>query len=165
MANKLDKEYTSIKATKALLKLNPEIKVDQVKGYDRRARTSPFMMEHVKIIQSLTDDNESLLAKVFALQASEAVLMEKIDDLKYDMDNDLYTEEDLTELKEGWGEVLQDEIAELKAENQKIKDEHKKFDEIWKTECITEQDIIDMKRQISDQCDLIKELKAKFNQK
>ena len=48
-----------------------------------------------------------------------------------------------------------------KKENEKIKDEHKKFDEIWKTECITEQDIIDMKRQISDQCDLIKELKAK----
>ena len=41
----------------------------------------------------------------------------------------------------------------------KIKEEHKKFDEIWKTEGITEQDIIDMKRQISDQCDLIKKLK------
>ena len=43
-------------------------------------------------------------------------LKEEIDDLKYDMDNDLYTEEDLTELKEGWGEVLQGEIDELKAE-------------------------------------------------
>jgi len=38
-------------------------------------------------------------------------------------------------------------------------EQHKKFDEIWKTEGITEQDIIDMKRQISDQCDLIKKLK------
>ena len=82
MSNKLDKEYSSIKATKALLKLNPEISVDQVKGYDRRARNSPIIMEHVKIIQSLTDENESLLAKVFALQASEAVLMEKNDELK-----------------------------------------------------------------------------------
>lgn len=63
MANKLDKEYSSIKATKALLKLNPEISVDQVKGYDRRARTSPFIMEHVKIIQSLTDENEKLKAE------------------------------------------------------------------------------------------------------
>ena len=63
MANKLDKEYSSIKATKALLKLNPEISVDQVKGYDRRARTSPFIMEHVKIIQSLTDENEELKAE------------------------------------------------------------------------------------------------------
>ena len=60
MANKLDKEYSSVKATKALLKLNPEISVDQVKGYDRRARTSPFIMEHVKIIQTLTDENEKL---------------------------------------------------------------------------------------------------------
>ena len=64
MANKLDKEYYSIKATKARLKLNPEISVDQVKGYDRRARASPFIMEHVKIIQSLTDENEKLKEKV-----------------------------------------------------------------------------------------------------
>ena len=63
MANKLDKEYSSIKATKARLKLNPEISVDQVKGYDRRARASPFIMEHVKIIQSLTDENEKLKAE------------------------------------------------------------------------------------------------------
>ena len=55
MSNKLDKEYCSIKATKELLKNNPEISVDQVKGYDRRARASPFIMEHVKIIQTLTE--------------------------------------------------------------------------------------------------------------
>ena len=104
-------------------------------------------------ILKIKAENESLLAKVFALQGSEAVLeeevmklkgwlatahenadakihnesagliiqendklKEEIDDLKYDMDNDLYTEEDLTELKEGWGEVLQGEIDELKAE-------------------------------------------------
>ena len=60
---------------------------------------------------------------------------------------------------------MQEFIDEQKVENEKLKAEHKKFDEIWKTEGITEQDIIDMKRQISDQCDLIKELKAKFNQK
>ena len=71
-------------------------------------------------ILKIKAENESLLAKVFALQASEAKLMEEIDDLKYEMENDLYTEEDLTELKEGWGEVLQGEIDELKAKfNQK----------------------------------------------
>ncbi len=46
-------------------------------------------------------------------------------------------------------------------ENKKLKEEHNKFNEIWKTEGITEQDIIDMKRQISNQSDLIKEIKKK----
>jgi len=47
---------------------------------------------------------------------------------------------------------LQNQIHQLKAE-------HIHFNTIWKTEGITEQDIIDMKRQISNQCDLIKESK------
>tara|TARA_R110000824_G_scaffold106737_2_gene252438 strand:- start:2092 stop:2646 length:555 start_codon:yes stop_codon:yes gene_type:complete len=147
MSNKLHKEYASIKATKALLKLNPEISVDQVKGYDRRARTSPFIMEHVKIIQSLTDDNESLRAQVVALQASEAKLMdeidklrdeasgeggddlvyeneklkEEIDDLKYDMENDLYTEQQIEVLREEWigceNKALRKEIIDCKRDH------------------------------------------------
>ena len=58
---------------------------------------------------------------------------------------------------------MYDDIKQLKAEKNEKLQEHKKFDEIWKTECITEQDIIDMKRQISDQCDLINKLKAELN--
>ena len=55
-------------------------------------------------------------------------------------------------------------IKKLEEENKRLKEEHNKFDEIWKTEGITEQDIIDMKRQISNQCDLIKSLKKnKYN--
>lgn len=53
-------------------------------------------------------------------------------------------------------------IAYIRSQDESIKslkEEHQKFDEIWKTEGITEQDIIDMKRQISNQCDLIKKLK------
>tara|TARA_R110001592_G_scaffold334464_3_gene618820 strand:- start:1254 stop:1913 length:660 start_codon:yes stop_codon:yes gene_type:complete len=50
-------------------------------------------------------------------------------------------------------------VDELKTENKMLKQEHNKFDEIWKTEGITQQDIIDMKRQISNQSDLIKKLK------
>ena len=38
--------------------------------------------------------------------------------------------------------------------------DHKEFNEIWKTEFITEQDIINMKHQISEQCDIIKTLKG-----
>ena len=103
MANKLDKEYCSIKATKELLKNNPEISVDQVKGYDRRARASPFIMEHVKIIQTLTEgvihfkgclatahENEKayenklfcIQQQVVALQASEAKLTAENEKLK-----------------------------------------------------------------------------------
>ena len=58
---------------------------------------------------------------------------------------------------------LQNMISNLKTENEKIKAEHIHFNTIWKTEGITEQDIIDMKRQISNQCDLIKE-SSKANQ-
>ena len=57
--------------------------------------------------------------------------------------------------------VLTGEACALEEENKKIREEHEVFNEIWKTEGITEQDIIDMKRQISDQCDLIKDLRKK----
>ena len=60
MANKLNKEYPSITATKAILKENDEISVNQIKDYDRKARRSPFIMEHVKIIERLTQENEEL---------------------------------------------------------------------------------------------------------
>jgi hypothetical protein len=53
---------------------------------------------------------------------------------------------------------LQKKNHELKEQLEKAKEEHLHFNAIWKTEGITEQDIIDMKRQISNQCDLIKEL-------
>ena len=55
--------------------------------------------------------------------------------------------------------ALQQKNRTLTHENEKLKEEHNKFNEIWKTEGITEQDIIDMKRQISNQCALIKKLK------
>ena len=101
MSNKLDKEYCSIKATKELLKLNPEISVDQVKGYDRRARASPFIMEHVKIIQTLTDEIDDLQKEKFYLGFDEDV--HEIVDKKYI-------------------EKLKEEIDDLKAENERILD-------------------------------------------
>tara|TARA_R110002110_G_scaffold143157_2_gene331889 strand:+ start:285 stop:617 length:333 start_codon:yes stop_codon:yes gene_type:complete len=61
---KLNKEYPSITTTKAILKTNPEISVDSVKGYDRRVRGSPFIMEHVKIIEKLTNENEKLKSEL-----------------------------------------------------------------------------------------------------
>ena len=51
-----------------------------------------------------------------------------------------------------------------KEEIEKAKEEHIHFNSIWKTEGITEQDIIDMKRQISDQCDIIKTLKQEHKE-
>jgi len=60
--------------------------------------------------------------------------------------------------------ALENQIRQLKTENEKIKAEHIHFNTIWKTEGITEQDIIDMKRQISNQCDLIKESKEENTQ-
>lgn len=56
--------------------------------------------------------------KIASLQASEAKLEAENEKLKADADDGdlVYSEEDLSELKEGWGEVLQDEIDELKEE-------------------------------------------------
>jgi len=70
--------------------------------------------------------------------------------------------EENKKLKEENESLMKAEVRQEKIhmeEIKKLKEEHNKFDEIWKTEGITEQDIIDMKRQISNQCDLIKELK------
>ena len=84
MANKLNKEYPSITATKELLKLNPEISVDQVKGYDRRARAQPFMLEHVKIIQSLTNELDEWRTEIqpdFTELRSPSEISSMIDDM------------------------------------------------------------------------------------
>lgn len=45
---------------------------------------------------------------------------------------------------------LKEENEKLMKENKKLKKEHKHFDGIWKTEGITEQEIIDMKRKIEE---------------
>jgi chromosome segregation ATPase len=59
---------------------------------------------------------------------------------------------------------LKNANTKLKEEIEKAKEEHIHFNTIWKTEGITEQDIIDMKRQISDQCDIIKTLKQEHKE-
>ena len=56
-ASKLQDEYPSVKYIKNKMKQNPEIKIDQIYGFDRRARNSPFILELVKIIQQLHDEN------------------------------------------------------------------------------------------------------------
>ena len=66
---KLNLTYPTITTTKAILKTNPEISADSVKGYDRRVRGSPFIMEHVKIIEKLTNENERLKAENEKLKA------------------------------------------------------------------------------------------------
>ncbi len=52
----------------------------------------------------------------------------------------------------------------LEAENEQLKQEHSKFNEIWETEGITEQQIIDMRRGISDKCEEIKKLKKEIEE-
>ena len=53
-------------------------------------------------------------------------------------------------------------IKEQIEENEKLKEEHNTFNEIWKTEGITEQEIIDLKRGHVEKSNLIKELKDKL---
>ena len=55
-----------------------------------------------------------------------------------------------------------EENAKLKEENEKLKEEHNTFNEIWKTEGITEQEIIDLKRGHVEKSNLINELKDKL---
>ena len=73
MANKLNKEYPSITETKNILKMNPNVSVDQVKGYDRRARNNEFIMEHVKIIERLTNENQKLEKQMQGSQYSKGI--------------------------------------------------------------------------------------------
>ena len=104
MANKLNKEYPSITETKNILKMNPNVSVDQVKGYDRRARNNEFIMEHVKIIERLTNENKKL---------KEA--------------NDDAVEKCCTDAVEEVVKGMKSVIEEVKEENQKLKEENEKI--------------------------------------
>jgi cell division protein FtsB len=133
MANKLSAEYPSITATKTLLKENDEISVDQVKGYDRRVRGSPFIMEHVKIIENLTQENEKLKEELndyenglgkydFDPLLSQATLCKIVED---------YTDNASVVCSCGY----KCDVEKLKEENEKLKETNgKRFDKIKKVE-------------------------------
>jgi len=54
--NQLAKEYPVVDDfKKAFKKLNSGVKVDQIKGFDRRVRGSPIMMCMVEVAQKLKD--------------------------------------------------------------------------------------------------------------
>jgi len=83
MANKLNKEYPSITETKNILKMNPNVSVDQVKGYDRRARNNEFIMEHVKIIERLTNENQKLKAEQDDVKEENEKLEKQMQGVQY----------------------------------------------------------------------------------
>ena len=87
-------------------------------------------------IDKLKEENEKLQEEITKLKLNLKVARERCDRWSTDEYNRGYKEATIEASKD-----------------------HKKFNEIWKTECITEQDIIDMKHQISEQCDMIKTLK------
>lgn len=108
--------------------------------------------EENKKLKEQIDDLEGRLEDVNHQAEAWEDSYNELKEEKEKLEGDLET---LEQAREGY-EV---EYSKLEEENKKLKEEHNKFDEIWKTEGITEQDIIDMKRQISNQCDLIKKLK------
>ena len=107
-----------------------------------------------KLTKQLSEERTKIVELKEALKTGNKLLKESKEW------NDKAVEE-MTRMKEEI-EKLKFFNRECKEETERVMEEHKKFDEIWKTEGITEQDIIDMKRQISDQCDLIKKLKIKL---
>lgn len=109
MANKLNKEYPSITETKNILKMNPNISVDAVKSYDRRARNSEFIMEHVKIIERLTNEITNL--KEENKKQKVLIVNETIEKEKFKNEND--TRKDIVD-----GMVKT--IDELEEENEKL---------------------------------------------
>jgi len=132
---KLNLTYPSITATKEHLKINPDVSVDQVKGYDRKARGSPFIMEHVQIIEKLTNELVEKGMENYRLTEElnewKTEIQPTFTELRKpseigSMIDDMY--ENIKELKEE-NQVLSDGAeederanAELKEENEKLKD-------------------------------------------
>ena len=144
MATKLNLTYPSITATKAILKMNPDISADQVKGYDRRARAQPFIMEHVKIIEGYTIQcclQEKLISEMEGRDKEQKELIKLMSEenqvLKDGAEEDERANAELTEKNEKLSENhitlslrMCDTMAELERENEKLTEE---LDE-WKTE-------------------------------
>jgi len=128
---KLTKRDNKINHLKQELHKTSEEKLDlYVKWSDLNDEKKSWQEGEFKLTKELSEERTKIVE-----------LQKEIEDLKFNLDG-----------------MTCDRDAKEEEINNMI-DEHKKFDEIWKTEGITEQDIIDMKRQISDQCDLIKKLK------
>jgi len=128
MANKLNKEYPSITETKNILKMNPNVSVDQVKGYDRRARNNEFIMEHVKIIERLTNENQKLEKQMQGVQYSKGIcdeLSKQIKSLNKDLEAAEHTRQHSNSTHQNSYEKLEKENKDLKKE---IKDTKQNLD-------------------------------------
>jgi len=172
----------------------PDICIDYVKLREKyRALKTEYQKSHVKLeqVEQLKKDNDTKLIQLTKKSDLINKLHTTITQLKNDIQvlkdtsvnrcdaqrlEGLIKKKDL-EIEDLKSQVddekpnncatiknLQNMISNLKTENEKIKEEHIHFNTIWKTEGITEQYIIDMKRQISNQCDLIKESKEENTQ-
>ena len=64
----LKAKFPVIETIKKVMKTNDEIKIDQIKGYNRRVQNSPILELHVEMIQSLTDENHQLLLQLEELK-------------------------------------------------------------------------------------------------
>ena len=51
----LKEKFPVMNSIKTKMKGNDEIKIDQIKGYNRRVQNSPILQLHVQMIQDLTD--------------------------------------------------------------------------------------------------------------
>ena len=59
----LKEKFPVIKDIKKKMKKNDEIKIDQIKGYNRRVENSPILEFHVEMIQSLTRERDRWKSK------------------------------------------------------------------------------------------------------
>ncbi len=64
----LKAKFPVIETIKKVMKTNDEIKIDQIKGYNRRVQNSPILQLHVEMIQSLTDEKDQLLLQIEELK-------------------------------------------------------------------------------------------------
>ncbi len=51
----LKEKFPVMNSIKTKMKGNDEIKIDQIKGYNRRVQNSPILQLHVQMIQDLTE--------------------------------------------------------------------------------------------------------------
>tara|TARA_R110001606_G_scaffold245257_1_gene393252 strand:+ start:156 stop:1076 length:921 start_codon:yes stop_codon:yes gene_type:complete len=143
-------EYKNMRSTFDLFeKLKKENETLQEDNKELKVKLSNTMMDTGRLAETIWEKDE----EIKKLKERVEFYAEHNKKLNSDMD-----ESEKHDWKKKYHH-LNTRFTALEIIEKKLKEEHKKFDEIWKTEGITEQDIIDMKRQISNQCDLIKKLK------
>ena len=155
---KLLKETFDVSVKEETAKITVENYKLQKENQELKSQIDSNSPNNTTLIKNLTNANSSL-------HAHKDELLSQLQKLTDEMEESL---PGLAQYCEGvwWLDagILQG-ISKQKEQLEKAQEDHIHFNTIWKTEGITEQDIIDMKRQITNQCEMIKTFKEEHKQR